>query len=95
MEPARFWVREDVYYTYACRSCEEETDEANIRKTPKQPTLCPGSFASAEAVAHIMVQKSVMYSLGAGISAARAETVPADHGQLGAKRLGYLAAPDL
>lgn len=62
MEPARFWIREDVYYTYACRSCEEETDEANIRKTPKQPALCPGSFASAEAVAHIMVQKFVMYS---------------------------------
>lgn len=62
MEPARFWIREDVYYTYACRSCEEETNEANIRKTPKQPALCPGSFASAEAVAHIMVQKFVMYS---------------------------------
>lgn len=62
MEPARFWIREDVYYTYACRNCEKETDEANIRKTPKEPALCPGSFASAEAVAHIMMQKFVMYS---------------------------------
>lgn len=62
MEPARFWIREDVYYTYACRNCEEETGETNILKTPKQPVLCPGSFASAEAVAHIMVQKFVMYS---------------------------------
>lgn len=62
MEPARFWVREDVYYTYACKKCEEETGEANILKTPKQPVLCPGSFASAEAVAHIMTQKFVMYS---------------------------------
>ena len=42
--------------------CEEETGEANILKTPKQPVLCPGSFASAEAVAHIMTQKFVMYS---------------------------------
>ena len=25
MEPARFWIREDVYYTYACKKCEEET----------------------------------------------------------------------
>ena len=62
MEPARFWIREDVYYTYACKKCEEETGEANILKTPKQPVLCPGSFASAEAVAHIMTQKFVMYS---------------------------------
>lgn len=21
MEPARFWIREDVYYTYACKQC--------------------------------------------------------------------------
>ena len=62
MEPARFWIREDVYYTYACRNCEEETGEANILKTPKQPALCPGNFASAEAVALIMTQKFVMYS---------------------------------
>ena len=34
----------------------------SIVKTPKEPTLLPGSFASAEAVAHITVQKFVMYS---------------------------------
>ena len=63
MEPACFWIREDVYhYTYACKNCEEEMGEANILKTPKQPSLCPGSFASAEAVAHIMTQKFIMYS---------------------------------
>ena len=30
MEPPRFWVREDRYYTYACKHCEQETgdDEA-------------------------------------------------------------------
>ena len=62
MEPAKFWIREDVYYTYACKNCELETGEANILKTPKEPTLLPGSFASAEAVAHIAIQKFVMYS---------------------------------
>ena len=62
MEPAKFWIREDVYYTYACKQCEETTGEANILKTPKEPVLYPGSFASAEAVAHIMTQKFVMYS---------------------------------
>ena len=62
MKPAQFWIREDVYYTYACKSCELETGEANILKTPNKPTLLPGSFASAEAVAHIAAQKFVMYS---------------------------------
>ena len=62
MEPARFWIREDVYYTYACKQCEAETGEGNLRKTPKQPTFCPGSFAPPEAVAHIMTQKFVMHS---------------------------------
>ena len=62
MKPAQFWVREDVYYTYACKNCGLETGEANILKTPKEPALLSGSFASAEAVAHIMTQKFVMYS---------------------------------
>lgn len=62
MEPAEFWVREDVYYTYACKNCEQETGEANIVKAAKESALLPGSFASAEAVAHIMTQKFVMYS---------------------------------
>ena len=75
MEPARFWIREDVYYTYACRSCEEEGS---------------GSYYGPE----IRDVFSVV-PFGAGISAARAETVPTDNGQLGAEYLGYLAAPDL
>jgi transposase len=62
MKPAQFWVQEDVYYTYACKNCEQQTDEANIVKTPKEPVICPGSFASPEAVAHIATQKFVMYS---------------------------------
>ena len=47
MKPAEFWVREDVYYTYACKNCEQETGEANIVKAAKEPALLPGSFASA------------------------------------------------
>ena len=62
MKPAKFWVREDVYYTYACKNCEQETGEANIVKTAKEPALLPGSFASAEAVAYLATQKFVMYS---------------------------------
>ena len=62
MKPAEFWVREDVYYTYACKNCEQETGEANIVKAAKEPVLLPGSFASAEAVAYLATQKFVMYS---------------------------------
>ena len=62
MKPAEFWVREDVYYTYACKNCEKETGEANIVKAAKEPALLPGSFASAEAVAYLAAQKFVMHS---------------------------------
>ena len=62
MKPAEFWVREDVYYTYACKNCEQETGEANIVKAPKEPALLSGSFASAEAVAYLATQKFVMHS---------------------------------
>ena len=56
------WLQEDVYCTYACKQCEAETGEGNLRKAPRQPALCPGSFASPEAVAHIIMQKFVMHS---------------------------------
>ena len=62
MKPAEFWIREDVYYTYACKNCEQETGEANIVKAAKEPALLPGSFASAEAVAYLAAQKFVMHS---------------------------------
>lgn len=62
IEPPRYSVVEDVYFTYACKQCEAETDEALIVKTPKEPAVLPGSFASPEAIAHIMTQKFVLYS---------------------------------
>lgn len=60
--PPQFIVVKDVYYTYACKACEKETDETVIVKTPKEPTVLPGSFASCEAIAYIMAQKYVMCS---------------------------------
>ena len=62
MIPAQVKIREDVYFTYACPKCKEEGTETPIRKAEKLPALIPGSYASAEAVAHIMVQKFVMYA---------------------------------
>ena len=62
MASSRFWVREDRYSTYACKACEKETGEANVVSTPMEPTVIPGSFASPSAIAHLAVQKYVMYS---------------------------------
>ena len=58
--PAQVKVREDVYYTYACQTCKTEGPETPIRKAAKMPQVIPGSFASPEAISHIMVQKFVM-----------------------------------
>lgn len=62
IEPAKFKIREDWYFTYACGSCKKEADETPIVKTPKDKPVISGSFASAEAIAHIMTQKFVMYA---------------------------------
>ena len=62
MKPAEFWAREDCYPTYACKACEKETGEANVVPTPMEPTVIPGSIASPSAIAHLAVQKYVMYS---------------------------------
>ena len=56
----------DIYYTYACKSCSENADEGcetPMVKAPKEKEHHPlGSFATPEAVAHIMTQKFVMGS---------------------------------
>ena len=63
--PARAVVREDIYYTYACKSCSESADEGcetPVVKAPREKNIIPGSFATPEAIAHIMTQKFVMGS---------------------------------
>lgn len=60
--PARVSIREDRYYTYACRKCQTEGTETPIKKAEKEPSVIPGSHASPEAIAHIMVQKFQMAS---------------------------------
>lgn len=60
--PAQVKVREDVYPVYACRNCEKKGIETPVVKTPKDNAVIPGSFASPEAIAHIMTQKFVMGS---------------------------------
>ena len=60
--PAQVILYRDVYITYACQNCKENNTVTPILQTPKEPALIPGSFASAEAVAHFAVQKFVMGS---------------------------------
>lgn len=62
MIPAQVKIREDVYYTYSCQRCKKESTETPVVKAQKVPAVIPGSYASPEAIAHIMVQKSVMGS---------------------------------
>ena len=62
MIPAQVKIREDVYYAYSCQRCKKESTETPVVKAKKVPAVIPGSYASPEAIAHIMVQKFVMGS---------------------------------
>ena len=60
--PAQTIVEQHVYYSYACRKCNEEDIETPVAKAPHEKSVIPGSFATPEAIAHIMTQKFVMGS---------------------------------
>ena len=62
LEPAKLTVVEDWYYSYACRKCEQESIKTPVIKASGEPNFIPGSFATPEAAAHLMVQKFVMGS---------------------------------
>ena len=60
--PAKTVVVEHVYYTYACQKCGKEGTETPIVKAPRETNILPGSFATPEAISHIMTQKFCMGS---------------------------------
>ena len=60
--PAQTVVHEDIYYTYACQNCNKEDIETPVVKAPREKNIIPGSFATPEAIAHIIQQKFVMGS---------------------------------
>ena len=63
--PAQMVVREDIHYTYACKNCSENADEGcetPVVKASREKNFIPGSFATPEAIAHIMTRKFVMGS---------------------------------
>ena len=58
--PAQTVVEQHVYYTYACQNCNKEDIETPVVKAHREKNIIPGSFATPEAIAHIMTQKFVM-----------------------------------
>ena len=45
MIPAQVKIREDWYYTYACKRCKEENIETPVVKTEKPAPVISGSYA--------------------------------------------------
>ena len=60
--PAQAKIREHVRKVYACRHCEQNAETVPIIKSQIPEPVIKGSFASPEAIAHIMTQKFVMSS---------------------------------
>jgi transposase len=58
--PAKAVIVEHVRYTYACRNCEKTGTDVPMVKAPMPDSVMKGSFASPEAVAHLMTQKFVL-----------------------------------
>jgi len=57
--PAKAVVVQDIVYVYSCRKCEKDATSVPIIKAQMNKPVIKGSFASPEAVAHIMTQKFV------------------------------------
>jgi len=60
--PARFVVEETHVHKYACKHCQEHDITTPVKAAQADPAVIKGSIATAEAIAHIMTQKYVMYS---------------------------------
>ena len=60
--PAQVKIRKHIRLVYACRDCEKDECGVPILKSPVNEPVIKGSFASPEAIAHIMTQKFVMGS---------------------------------
>jgi len=58
--PAQVKIVEHIQHIYSCRHCESSNDHTPIVKATMPEPVIKGSFASAEAVAHIMTQKFMM-----------------------------------
>lgn len=57
---AQVVVEQFIYYSHACQNYSKEEIETPFVKALREKRIIPGSFATPEAVAHIMTQKFVM-----------------------------------
>ncbi|MHC1684231.1 MAG: IS66 family transposase [Clostridiaceae bacterium] len=53
-KPAELYIEEHITYSYACKSCEENDDKANIISTKAPNTLLYKSMASNEILSHVI-----------------------------------------
>lgn len=60
--PAKAVIVRHVRHVYACRDCENASDHVPVVKADMPEPVIKGGFASADAVAHIAVQKFMMAS---------------------------------
>ena len=60
--PARFVMEETHVHKYACKHCQKHDIATPVKAAQADPAVIKGSIATAEAIAHIMTQKYVMYS---------------------------------
>lgn len=52
--PAKLYIEEHITYSYACKQCEKENDQANIITTQAPKTLLHKSMASNELLSHVI-----------------------------------------
>jgi len=57
--PAKVVIVKEISYVYGCRNCEKNEINVPIIKAPMPNPVIKGSFASPEAVAHLITQKFV------------------------------------
>ena len=50
LKPTEAFLQRDIYYAYACKSCEKNDICTPVVKTPKEPAVIPGSFGLLEGV---------------------------------------------
>lgn len=91
--PAQVSIREDWYYTYACRRCQNERTETPVVKSEKAPAVISGSLAGSRGAYHgpEILHGQLPVPSGAGVGAAGREAEPTDHEQLDSAVCGGLA----
>lgn len=60
IEPAKYTLKVDIYYVYACKNCPDNGNNVTFLEPKRVPSVIPGSPASPEAIAYIALQKFVM-----------------------------------